>query len=112
MCIARPFFVVEGEKNMKKIVITRHKALVDFLLEKGIIENGSYELHAHATKDMIEGKDVIGVLPLGLAKYANTVTSVNLILPPDMRGKELTLEDVRQYCSDIETFQVKSLGVL
>lgn len=97
---------------MKKIVITRHPALVDFLLEKGIIENESYELHAHATKDMIEGKDVIGVLPLGLAKYANTVTSVNLILPPDMRGKELTLEDVRQYCSDIETFQVKSLGVL
>ena len=112
MCIARPFFVVEGEKEMKIIVITRHPALVEFLLEKHIIEAGNFELYSHASKELIDGKDVIGVLPLGLAKYANTVTSVNLILPPDMRGKELTLEDVRQYCSDIETFKVKSLGVL
>ena len=112
MCIARPFFVVEGEKNMKKIVITRHPALVDFLLEKGIIENESYELHAHAIKDMIEGKDVIGVLPLGLAKYANSLTTVNLDLPPEMRGKELSLEDVRRYYTDIEVFQVRSLGYL
>lgn len=105
------FFVVEGEKEMI-IVITRHPALVEFLLENYIIEAGNYELHNHASKELIYGKDVIGVLPLGLAKYANSLTTVNLDLPPEMRGKELSLEDIRKYYTDIEVFQVRSLGYL
>ncbi len=112
MCIARPFFVVEGEKEMKIIVITRHPALVEFLLEKNIIEAGNFELYSHASKELIDGKDVIGVLPLGLAKYANSLTTVNLDLPPEMRGKELSVEDIRKYYTDIEVFHVRSLGYL
>lgn len=97
---------------MKIIVITRHPALVDFLLEKHIIEAGNFELYSHASKELIDGKDVIGVLPLSLAKHANSLTTVNLDLPPDMKGKELSLEDVRRYYTDIEVFLVRSLGYL
>ena len=77
-------------------VVTRHKALVDYLLDKDIIKEGDYSLIEHADYKDVEGQDVIGVLPLQLASYAKSVTEVPLKLTPEMRGKELTSEEVEQ----------------
>ena len=77
-------------------VITRHKALVDYLLDKDIIKEGEYKLIEHADYKDVEGQDVIGVLPLQLASYAKSVTEVPLKLTPEMRGKELTFEEVEK----------------
>ena len=80
----------------KQPVITRHKALVDYLLDKDIIKEGEYKLIEHADYKDVEGQDVIGVLPLQLASYAKSVTEVPLKLTPEMRGKELTFEEVEK----------------
>ena len=77
-------------------VVTRHKALVDYLLDKDIIKEGDYSLIEHADYKDVEGQDVIGVLPLQLASYAKSVTEVPLKLTPEMRGKELTFEEVEK----------------
>ena len=77
-------------------VVTRHKALVEYLLDKDIIKDGEYKLIEHADYKDVEGRDVIGVLPLQLASYAKSVTEVPLKLTPEMRGKELTFEEVEK----------------
>ena len=77
-------------------VVTRHKALVDYLLNKNIIKEGEFKLIEHADYTEVQGQDVIGVLPLQLSAYAKSITEVPLKLTPEMRGKELTFDEVEK----------------
>ncbi len=89
-----------------KIVVTRHKALVEYIRELGLIDD-QVKVISHATADDVRDKDVIGILPLSLAAEANSVTEVPLSLTPDMRGKELSLEEVREIAGNPCTYVVK-----
>lgn len=84
------------KETEKQLIVTRHKALVAYLLDKNIIKEGEYKLIEHADYKDVEGQDVIGVLPLQLASYAKSVTEIPLKLTPEMRGKELTFDEVEQ----------------
>ena len=75
-------------------VVTRHKALVSYLLDKDIIKEGEFKLIEHADYTEVQGQDVVGVLPLQLSAYAKSITEVPLNLTPEMRGKELTFDEV------------------
>lgn len=88
------------------IVVTRHPALVELLIERGIVEQGTPVI-THATPEQVAGKDVIGVLPLSLAALANSVTEIPLALTPDMRGKELSIETLRSIAGEAVTYKVK-----
>jgi len=94
---------------MSKVVVTRHQALVDYLRERGDIpaNDSGVEIISHATEDDVAGRDVIGVLPLRLACAARTVTEVPLDLPSELRGQELTLDQVREYAGSPTTYRVE-----
>ena len=94
----------------KQPVITRHKALLAYLLDKDIIKEGEYKLIEHADYKDVEGQDVIGVLPLQLASYAKSVTEVPLKLTPEMRGKELTFEEVEKIASEPVKYIVREVN--
>lgn len=79
-----------------KTVITRHPALVQHLIEIGLISPDSAVI-AHATAEDVRDKHVIGVLPLSLAAEAASVTEIPMNLPAELRGKELTIEQVRRF---------------
>lgn len=85
------------------VVVTRHPALVDYLAELGIVAE---EVITHATAEDVAGKHVIGVLPLHLAALTVTVTTVPLNIPPELRGEELTLEQVREFAGTPATYYV------
>lgn len=91
------------------IVVTRHAALVDLLVERGLIPEGTPVID-HATPADVAGQDVIGVLPLSLAALANSVTEVPLRLTPEMRGKELDLNIIRQIAGEAVTYHVTREG--
>ena len=91
---------------MKNVVVTRHPALLDFLIEEGIVQEGNFLLIAQAKAEDVEGKDVIGNLPLHLAAMAHTITEVPLKIPFELRGKELTLKEIRKYAGDPVTYNV------
>jgi hypothetical protein len=95
-----------NDSNSRPFVVTRHKALVEYLREVGAV-SGSVDVLAHATADDLRGRDVFGVLPLHLAAACRTVTEVPLDIPATMRGVELTLEEVRQYAKPMRTFVVR-----
>jgi putative CRISPR-associated protein (TIGR02620 family) len=88
-----------------KIIVTRHKVLLDYLVEIGLAE-GDEEVVSHAAAQDVEGKDVIGILPLYLAAKAKSVTAVPVIVPEELRGRELTLEQVRQFAGRPTTYLV------
>ncbi len=82
---------------MEKIVITRHKGLVEHLIDKGMIDKDT-KVITHAEPSDLKDKHAIGVLPYRLSAYAVKYTRVQLVrLPPDKRNIELTLEDFRWY---------------
>lgn len=86
------------------IIVTRHAGLVEFLAARGI----TGVVVAHATAEDVKGKDVYGVLPLHLAAMCRTVTSVDMNLPADKRGAELTSAEVEKYFVDMTTYVVRT----
>lgn len=87
------------------LIVTRHPALKDYLIERGVADAATPVL-PHAGIDDVAGKAVAGVLPMHLAAYCNSLTTVELALPLEMRGKELSIEDMRRYCKGLRTFVV------
>lgn len=86
--------------------MTRHEALVEYFKELGIKFD---KVISHATEEDARGNDVYGVLPLRLASFTNTVTSIDMNIPAEMRGKELSLEDIKRYLVDISTYKVEKI---
>ncbi len=87
------------------IIVTRHPALVEVLAEDFGITG---KVIAHACGSDLDGKDVVGVLPLYLAARARTITEVTVILPPELRGVELSAAQVRQNMTRLQTFVVRT----
>ena len=91
---------------MLPMIITRHTALVAYLIEIGLATSDT-QVITHASADDVRGMDVIGVLPMHLAAEARSITIVDLQIPPAERGKELTIEDIREYVRGISTYEVR-----
>jgi len=85
------------------IVITRHPALVEYLIGEGIILPNTPVIE-HATVEDVTGRHVIGVLPHYLSCLTKTYTEVSMNLPQELRGKELTLEEIETYTTNINTY--------
>ena len=94
---------------MKKVVVTRHPALVEYLLHIGMIDSRA-EVVTHASPDVVRGKHVVGILPLDLAALTASITTVPLDLPVDLRGVELTLEQVKAHAGTPKTYVVKEVA--
>jgi len=93
---------------MKKleVVVTRHPGLVDYLKETGLTSH-DVRVVTHAGPDDVRGKDVCGVLPHSLSCLTASFTEVPLALPAELRGTELTLEQVRKYAAPPVTYIVR-----
>ena len=87
------------------LIITRHPALLSYLLEIGLVD-ASTPVVQHATSDAVRGKHVAGVLPHYLSSLCALYTEVPLVVPQELRGQELTLETVRKYAQSPKTYVV------
>lgn len=89
------------------IVITRHKALIEYLREIGLVDNRT-QISTHCNDvEEIRGRTVIGPLPLHLAAEAASIVNIPLQIPQEMRGKELTLEQVREFAGEPQEYTVR-----
>ena len=94
---------------MRKIIVTRHPALLQFLTECGEVDEGTAVLAHVSDPSALEGAHVYGILPLDLAARCGKVTAVTLRVPVELRGVELTLEQVREYAGELATYKVEKL---
>ncbi len=93
---------------MKKLVVTRHKNLVKYLIELGLTTEDTKVL-PHAKERDVEGKHVFGVLPYWLSSRAEKFTEVQVRIPRDKIHTELSIEDIRLYSCDPVTYIVKEI---
>jgi putative CRISPR-associated protein (TIGR02620 family) len=61
---------------------------------------------SHATPDAIRNRHVYGVLPLHLAKLATRMTIVEMDVPAERRGTELSQDDMNAFGARLRTFIV------
>lgn len=91
------------------LVITRHRPLVDLLIERGIITTETPVL-AHATISDVAGKHVIGVLPHHLSSKCASITEIPMALTQAdreaMTRGDLSLERTREVAGDPVTYYV------
>jgi putative CRISPR-associated protein (TIGR02620 family) len=91
------------------LVVTRHTALVELLLERGIISKETPILAHIQDPSVLDGQHVIGVLPTHLAARTACVTEVPLNIAPELRGVELSLEQLRQFAGEPRTYKVQEV---
>ncbi len=89
------------------LVITRHAALVQYLREIGLIGADATIIEHVSDPSILDGQDVIGVLPLALASRCRTITEVPLALTPADRGHEISLERIREIARPPQTWVVR-----
>lgn len=82
--------LAELERLCDTVIVTRHSTLAQHLSEKYGIKADS--VISHATAKDIAGCNVIGILPNRLACWAISITEVDLDIPAEFRGVELTFD--------------------
>ena len=87
------------------LVVTRHSGTLEFLQELGLCDNNS-AVKTHVSADDVRGKNVVGVLPHHLSCLCNSFTELNLNVPEEWRGKDLTCEQVRSIYRGYVTYKV------
>jgi len=92
---------------MKTLLVTRHNGLAEYLFREGLLEEETTDVVSHVTPDLVKGRDVWGVLPHSLSCLAATFTEVPLRLTPEMRGRELTADDVAAVAGSPVTYKVR-----
>ena len=95
-----------AKENHRQVVVTRHPALV-VVLRKEFGLGEDVRVLSHATEADVEGAHVFGVLPLRLAAKTALLTEVSLNLPPELRGVELSEQQIREYMVSPETYEVR-----
>lgn len=94
-------------EQARRVVVTRHQGLVDYIVERGIINPRHTPIFPHVEKQDVDDKDVIGILPLHLASFARSVTVIPLHLASEDRGKELTAERVAEIAGEPRVYVVQ-----
>ena len=92
---------------MEKIVIvSRHQGALNWL-KKHHPEFDNVEYFSHINEKDIKDNIVIGTLPINLAKLAKEYWHLSMSIPSEMRGVELTIEDMENLDCKIEGFIIK-----
>lgn len=89
------------------VIVTRHESLADYILEQGLVPDDTEVFLGEVPAKSLKGRDVYGFLPMHLATRANSVTEIPLHTPPHLRGRALTLEELREYAGAPQTYFIR-----
>lgn len=96
---------------MTTYFISRHPGAVEWAISEG--HQVDEQLAHFDPKQVKQGDKVLGTLPINLVVEVNErggdYYHLTLDLPCDVRGKEITAEDMKQYGARLEQFSAKRL---
>ena len=93
---------------MFDVIVTRHVGLVEYLIKKGLATNTTAVV-THANASVVRGRKVCGVLPHSLSCLTDSFTEIPLALPLDLRGKELSGEEIEKYAGEPITYTIRKV---
>ena len=96
---------------MTTYFISRHPGAVEWAESEGFHVD---ERLAHFDVTIVEQGDcILGTLPINLVAQVNErggkYMHLTLELPSELRGKELTANDMREFCARLEPYQATKL---
>ena len=94
--------------ELAELVVTRHPALVELLIERGLATPETPVL-PHAGPDDVKNKRVAGVLPHSLSVLCALFVEIPLRLAPEDRGQELTIERMREIAGGTVKYAVSEV---
>jgi len=96
--------------DVRPVVVTRHAALVEYLRERypALVNGADVLTHVENPARQIEGRVVVGVLPMHLAAWARLVVEIPLALGIEDRGRELDLARVREIAGEPVAYTVQA----
>jgi CRISPR-associated protein Csx16 len=94
-------------------LVSRHQATIEWLRRKGFTVDKAV---THLDPEAIEAGDkVVGILPTHIAARVcarnGRYFHLALDLPPEVRGRELTLDDLNAFGARIEEYHVEPAEV-
>jgi len=92
-----------------EVIVTRHQGLVDYIKEIGLVDENTMVL-SHATVENIKNKIVCGVLPHTLSQHTALYCEIPLNLTLELRGKELSLEQIREFAGKPAWYTIKKIN--
>lgn len=103
--------VYAGKKHIAEeiLVVTRHKGMLEYLVYMGYIPSDSRSITHVTDPSVIKGRIVWGVLPHSLSSLCSVFCEVPLNLPPEYRGKELSMEEMARFAGPAKYYQVKAV---
>mgnify|MGYP000955834578 CR=1 FL=1 len=89
------------------LIVTRHSGAVEWLHRKGI----TGEVVSHISpSESLEGKIVIGNIPLWVAAQADEVWAIEIPnLPSELRGVDISAEQMEELGAKISKYYVQKL---
>lgn len=87
------------------LIVTRHSALIEHLKSIGLADENT-AVTDHTNAEQIDGLHVCGVLPHNLSALTASFTEVPIHVPSELRGKELTLKQLKEFAKDPVTYRV------
>jgi len=99
-----PTILVNGAP-VRRLICTRHSEFQRLLLDADPTLVGVPVLE-HAGADDVRGAHIFGQVPLHVAVYAAAQTLIPLDLPRELRGVELSIEQLRQYAGAPQTYRI------
>ena len=91
---------------METIFVTRHPGAVEWL-KKTHPEWGLAKLFGHVNTEDVRGRRVVGTLPIHLAAIAGEYWHLEMKLPPELRGKEKTEEEMTSCGAQLRCYRVE-----
>jgi CRISPR-associated protein Csx16 len=92
--------------------VTRHSGAVEWARRQGLAVDRQVD-HLEPV-ELAEGDTVIGTLPVHLAaavcERGGHYLHLSLDLPPELRGRELTADDMEAAGARLEEYRVERLG--
>lgn len=96
---------------MTTYFISRHPGAIEWAKKNGF-EDAQMVSHFDPS-DVQPGDKIIGTLPVHLAaqvcENGGEFFHLNLNLPPEARGKELTVEDMEAFGAHLQRYQVRKI---
>ena len=93
---------------MDKLVVTRYQSLAEYMVKIKLIDKDT-KIITHAKIQDVKGKHVLGVIPYWLACHAKKFTEIQLRVPSERKGKELSLEEVEFYSLEPKTYEIREV---
>jgi len=93
-------------------VVTRHVGAIEWIARKGF-EGATLVSHldGETIANLNEGDVVIGVLPIHIAAQVcdrgASFYALTINVPPEMRGRELSADDMESLGASIQQFEVR-----